>query len=155
MSTVRVVVVDDSVSVRHALRSALGQEPNLEIVGEAADGQEGVDVCRTAQPDAVVLDVELPVMDGVHAIPHIQHAAPQATIAMLTSHPDNEQAAVAAGADAFFMKGVNSLEDVAHFLATACDDDGTVAVDEEVVDLVERLTDYEVPVSESEAPSPA
>ncbi|HEY2427339.1 MAG TPA: response regulator, partial [Acidimicrobiales bacterium] len=60
MSTVRVVVVDDSVSVRHALRSALAHQPNLEIVGEAADGAAGVDVCRTAQPDAVILDVELP-----------------------------------------------------------------------------------------------
>ena len=139
MSTVRVVVVDDSVSVRAALRQALSHQAEVEIVGEAADGPSGVDVCRTVQPDAVILDVELPVMDGVEAIPHIQHAAPQATIAMLTSHPENEQAAVAAGADAFFMKGVNSLDDVAAYVA------GPAAGSEDVVDLAERLTEAGLP----------
>jgi DNA-binding NarL/FixJ family response regulator len=76
---VRVVVIDDTIDIRELLRVALSRG-GMEVVGEARDGQEGIDVVREERPDVVMLDLAMPVMDGVEALPHIRELVPDAQI---------------------------------------------------------------------------
>ena len=68
MSAIRVVVVDDQALVRMGLRTLLGSEDDLDLVGEAADGRVGLDVIRRARPDVVLLDIRMPVLDGLSVL---------------------------------------------------------------------------------------
>src|SRR4051812_14849123 len=81
---VRVVVVDDTPDVRMLLRLALESEGDMSVVAEAADGREAVDVVAANQPDLVVLDLAMPVMDGMTALPHLRRACPGARILVLS-----------------------------------------------------------------------
>jgi CheY-like chemotaxis protein len=102
----RVVVVDDTDDVRLLFTMALQIDGRFEVAGEARDGREGVDVCRSVQPDGVLLDVMMPVLDGLAALPELRAACPSARIVMLSA---NDQAdivdrAMAAGADEWVTK---------------------------------------------------
>ncbi|HVA44234.1 MAG TPA: response regulator [Acidimicrobiales bacterium] len=97
---VRTVVVDDSVDIRLMLRLLLGRDARFEIVGEAANGREAVELCERVHPDLVILDRQMPVMGGLEAIPLIRDRWPGAQIVLYTAaaEPDTEEAAAAAGA---------------------------------------------------------
>jgi len=71
MQKIRVLVVEDSLTVRRLLVDVLGSDPAFEVVAEAENGQQGVDMCRLLRPDVITLDMHLPVMDGVSATEHI------------------------------------------------------------------------------------
>lgn len=102
----RVVIVDDNEHVRELLRVFLTHaETDFEVVGEAANGEEGIDVVAALTPDAVILDWQMPVLDGLGALPRIRAAVPQAVIVMFSSRgshgaPD----ALEAGADVYVGK---------------------------------------------------
>ena len=104
---IRVVIVDDTDSLRELMRAHVEAEPGMEVVGEAVDGLHAVAVVRQAQPDAVILDVEMPVMDGLQALPGLLDAAPHAKIVVFSSRlePDAEESARQRGAVGFFFKG--------------------------------------------------
>ena len=97
---VRTVIVDDSADVRVLLRILLEQDDRFEVVGEAANGAEGADLCGRIRPDLVVLDRQMPVMGGLEAIPLIRARSPQSEIVLYTAAADSttEEAAAAAGA---------------------------------------------------------
>jgi len=104
---IRVVVVDDSEDLRLFLRLALDSHAAFEVVGEAGDGRAGVECCREVQPDLVLLDLSMPVMDGLEALPLIRSEVPDARVVVLSGF---DAAAMgedvrAAGADAFVEKG--------------------------------------------------
>ena len=104
----RVVLVDDVPDLRALLRAALESSGRFTVVAEAADGRSGIDAVRDAQPDLVLLDVSMPVMDGLEALPHVVGAAPDATVVVLSGF---EQArvgsvAVSLGAAAYIEKGL-------------------------------------------------
>jgi DNA-binding NarL/FixJ family response regulator len=108
----RVVVVDDSEDIRDVLRLALERQPDFEVVGEAADGAAGVAAVSLHQPDLVLLDIALPVMDGLQALEAIRHDAPDAIVIMLTALPE-EAAAVSAAelrAHGYIRKGMSVPE---------------------------------------------
>src|SRR5689334_9132464 len=65
MARVRVVVVEDSLTVRMRLVEVLSADPEIEVVGEAGDGRRGLELCRTLKPDVVTLDMMMPVMNGL------------------------------------------------------------------------------------------
>ncbi len=104
----RIIVVDDADDVRELICTVLETKSGglFEVVGTAADGQAGVDLARREVPDLVVLDIAMPVMDGMQALPHIRAAAPEAVVAMVSGYPADVGApqALAAGAHGYVEK---------------------------------------------------
>ena len=103
---VRVVLVDDTTDLRDLLRFALKRH-GFEVVGEAGDGREGIEVVTRLRPDLILLDMAMPVMDGLEALPHMRAACPVAKIVVLSGFGAAEMTrrAVAAGADGYLQKG--------------------------------------------------
>jgi DNA-binding NarL/FixJ family response regulator len=102
---IRVVVVDDNESIRRLLRTLIGLDPDCVVVGEASDGEEAVHVTAGARPDVVLLDVVMPVLDGVSAIPRIREVSPHSRIVVFSSEPERRSDALDVGADAWLTKG--------------------------------------------------
>jgi DNA-binding NarL/FixJ family response regulator len=109
--TVRVFLCDDVGAFRALMRFTLEEDPRIQIVGEAADGCEGVSAVERLQPDVVLLDLAMPVLDGFEAIPLMLACAPSTTIVALSGFTADRMAApcIASGAHAYLEKG----EDVA------------------------------------------
>lgn len=108
----RVVVVDDSASVRRLVAVQLGLVPGVAVVGEAGDGRTAVELAAREQPDLVLLDVAMPVMDGLEALPLVKAAAPVARVIVLSAYAAGRMAdaALAAGADAYLEKSASDEE---------------------------------------------
>ena len=83
--TIRIVIADDHSVVRRGLRMFLKQDPELEVVGEAADGAEAVHLARLLLPDIVLMDLLMPVMDGITATATIRSELPDTEVLALTS----------------------------------------------------------------------
>ena len=112
MTSIRVLIVDDMAQVRHDLRTVLplaGEAAGLQIdvVGEAGDGQEAIRQAEALRPDAVVTDLEMPVMDGYQATHEIKARYPSCRVIALTVHGYEaaRQKAIQAGVDVFIVKG--------------------------------------------------
>jgi len=113
----RVLVADDQASIREMVKLVLGLEGGFEVVGEAANGWEAVELARRHQPDLIVLDLVMPGMGGPAALPHLRHAAPAARIVVLTAtDPGAVEPAVLARVDAVFDKASDPSA-MAHRLA--------------------------------------
>ena len=97
--------MDDDPKVRRGLRMRLELEPDVEVVGEAGDGSAAIEVARRLAPDVIVMDVEMPVMDGITATREVRASSPAAVV-VLSMHDDPAIAsrARAAGAAAFVAK---------------------------------------------------
>jgi DNA-binding NarL/FixJ family response regulator len=102
----RVVVVDDHPLMRCALRQMLGAQADLEVIGEAADGQEAVELCRRLHPDLVLMDVRMPTMDGLEATRQIKRELPRTIVLVLTAsdYPHDLSEALEAGAAGYILK---------------------------------------------------
>lgn len=112
MSRLRVLVVDDHEVVRLGLRTLLSQQPDIEVVGEAATATEAVSQVSSLAPDVVLLDVRLPGRSGIEACWEIKACHPKTRILMLTSYAEDEALfdAIAAGADGYVLKQIGSQE---------------------------------------------
>lgn len=110
---VRVLIVDDMAQVRQDLRLLLQLTDELDVVGEAANGLEAIRQAEALRPDVVVMDLEMPVMDGYEAIHEIKARWPSCRVIALTIHGDEaaRQKTSQAGVDDFIVKGapINSL----------------------------------------------
>lgn len=106
MTTISLVVADDHPVVRGGLVALLSADPNIQVVGEAQDGAEAVEVALRLRPSAVVMDLRMPNMDGVAATAAIKEAWPEATVIMLTTYDTDEAIvrAVEAGAAGYVLK---------------------------------------------------
>jgi DNA-binding NarL/FixJ family response regulator len=109
---IRIVIADDHWVVREGLRMYLGRDPGFEVVGEAEDGRQAVGLALEHHPDVVLMDLLMPVMDGITAIETIRRDAPGIEVVALTSVIDDEQvvAAVRAGAIGYVLKDAHGLE---------------------------------------------
>lgn len=109
---IRIIIADDHWVVREGLRMYLGRDPGFEIVGEAEDGQQAVQLAAERQPDVILMDLLMPVMDGITAIRTIRRDVPAIEIVALTSVLEDEQvvAAVRAGAIGYVLKDAHGLE---------------------------------------------
>lgn len=103
----RVLIVDDSPQVRQELRTLLPLAGDIEIVGEAVDGQEAICLTHVLQPDVVLMDLEMPVLDGYEATRQIKAGFPSCRVVALTAHGYEaaRQKASQSGVDVFLVKG--------------------------------------------------
>lgn len=105
---INVLVVEDHALTRIGLKALLDRTPDIKVVGEAANGQEAVEKTMSLKPDIILMDVGMPVMDGIEAVKNIKDQKSAAGIIMLTSH-DNERdifASLAVGAGGYCLKDV-------------------------------------------------
>ncbi|MET4097032.1 response regulator transcription factor [Arthrobacter sp. UYCu712] len=118
---VRVLLVDDQTLVRTGFRMVLDAQDGVEVVGEAADGRTGIDMCRTLAPDVVLMDVRMPGMDGIAATALIAEECPESRVIVLTTFDLDEYAfaALRAGASGFLLKDVKPAELLASIRAVA------------------------------------
>ncbi|MEV7418185.1 response regulator transcription factor [Streptomyces sp. NPDC089919] len=107
----RVLVADDNPVVRAGLAYLLGGRPDIEVVGEAADGREAVRLAAEHRPDVVLLDVRMPELDGIAALPHLVRIAP---VMMLTYSRESEvvHTALRLGADGYLVHGEFTVEEL-------------------------------------------
>lgn len=103
--TIRVLITDDSVRARHGLCALLSTWPEVEVVGEATNGREAMLLILECRPDVVLMDVQMPMMDGLEATRRIKSRWPEIHVIVLTIYTAQQKAALAAGADAFVIKG--------------------------------------------------
>jgi DNA-binding NarL/FixJ family response regulator len=124
----RVLLADDTPEIRQLLRLSLELDGRFEIVGEAEDGASAVELTHAEVPDAVVLDLAMPVMDGLQAIPEIRRNAPDAKILVLSGFEARQMSkeALARGAHAYIEKGDN-MKEVASLLADLCSSNPSAA----------------------------
>ena len=112
---IRILIADDHFVVRQGLAALLAPRNGMEVVGEAATGREAVDQARALQPDVILMDMIMPVLDGPEAIALIRHENPEARILVLTSFGESKQisAAIQAGALGYLLKN-SSPDDLMH-----------------------------------------
>ncbi|MDQ1463628.1 MAG: hypothetical protein QOC73_569 [Actinomycetota bacterium] len=109
---IRVVIADDHAVVRRGLEDLLRAEPDIEVVGTAANGEQACAMVEEAQPDVVLMDLSMPVMDGIEATRRIGAVAPAAHVIVLTSFADRPRilAALDAGATGYLLKDADPIE---------------------------------------------
>ncbi len=102
---IRVLIADDSARARKGLRDLLATWPEITVVGEASDGRDAVRQVAEYQPNVVLMDLHMPVLDGMQATRLIKQQWPAVAVIVLTIYAVEQSAALAAGADAFLIKG--------------------------------------------------
>lgn len=108
----RLVLCDDQADFVRLMQLLLSVEPDLDVVGTAGDGLEAIDVVSEHRPDLLLLDVSMPNMDGIAALPHVREKSPDTRVVMLSgfSSPQIKQRALDAGATHFIEKGTPMTE---------------------------------------------
>ncbi len=109
---ISLMIVDEHPMVRRGILAFLKNEPDLKVIGEACNGQEAVDQCAALQPDVILMDLRMPVMDGVAATRIIHKQFPNIRIIALTTFQDKQlvQDALQAGATSYLLKNVSGEE---------------------------------------------
>jgi DNA-binding NarL/FixJ family response regulator len=108
--SLRILIVDDQERARQGLKALLATWPRIEIVSETADGREAVQLVEEFQPDLVLMDAKMPVMDGAEGTRLIKERWPDIRVVVLTMHASYRADALVAGADAFLIKGCTAEE---------------------------------------------
>jgi len=124
-NTATVVIIDDTDDVRLLVRLALEGGGGFQVVGEADNGLSGIEEVERAQPDLVMLDLRMPVMSGLEALPRIKRACPSARVVVLSGFEADVMAehALRAGADGYAQKGM-STGDLAEYVSGVLDRSG-------------------------------
>lgn len=109
---IRLVVADDHPMIRYGISAVLAEVPTIEVVGEAANGNELLATVESTRPDVVLTDVAMPGLDGIGAIARLKAAHPDLPVLVLTMHADDETvfAALRAGARGYLIKGAKGAE---------------------------------------------
>jgi DNA-binding NarL/FixJ family response regulator len=112
MNTIRVLIADDHPVVRDGLKSLIGREDDMEVVGEAADGESACREAAELQPDVVIMDISMPLVSGAQATERLQQSAPHVKVLVLTIHDDKGhlRQLMAAGARGYVLKGSSNNE---------------------------------------------
>ncbi|MBB5082177.1 response regulator [Nonomuraea endophytica] len=118
---IRILLADDEAMIRAGIKAILGADPELEVVAEAADGKEAVDLAISHHPDVVLLDIRMPRMDGLAAAAEIRRAAPGSAVVILTTFGEDDYIAKAldVGASGFLLKSGDPRELLAGIHAVA------------------------------------
>jgi DNA-binding NarL/FixJ family response regulator len=120
---IRVVLADDVEDIRLLVRVSLERDGRFQVVGEASDGAEAIRLAQDQRPDALVLDLAMPVMDGLEAIPRVRNESPTTKIVVLSAFEDSTPTTVLGlGAHAYVDKVAN-LDEVVDTLIDLCEAD--------------------------------
>jgi DNA-binding NarL/FixJ family response regulator len=111
-STARILLVDDHELFREGLAGLINAQPDMTVAGQAGDGLEALTLARDLQPDLIVMDINMPICDGLEATRLIRADLPETRIIVLTIHDEDEKlfAAIKAGANGYMLKDTNSDE---------------------------------------------
>jgi DNA-binding NarL/FixJ family response regulator len=139
---IRVVLIDDHTLVRRGIKSLLELSGDIQVVAEAADGQEGADIVRRERPDAILLDIRMPKKDGVALLAELQQSGELPPAILLTTFDDDELllAGIKAGARGYLLKDV-SLEQLTDAIRTVARGETLIrpAISERVLRGLEHL----------------
>ncbi|KQX49519.1 MULTISPECIES: response regulator transcription factor [unclassified Streptomyces] len=121
---IRVVIADDEPLIRAGIRMILNSDEEIAVVGEAADGREAVEAARAHAADVVLLDIQMPVLDGLSALPELRRAAPAARVIVLTTFGERENVlrALEHGGAGFLLKDTAPAELIRAVRAAAAGD---------------------------------
>ena len=122
MEPVRVLIADDHPHFRDGLRALLLSAPDLEVVGEAGDGEEAISLAVELQPDVILMDLNMPGVGGIEATRRILHTSPHIAILVVTMFEDDDSvfAALQAGARGYLLKGALKAEILRSIRAVSC-----------------------------------
>jgi DNA-binding NarL/FixJ family response regulator len=117
----RVMVADDHPVFRRGMRAILGAEPDIELLGEATDGEEAIALALKLRPDVILMDLNMPNVTGIEATRHILEENPETAVLMLTMFEDDKSifAAMRAGAHGYVLKGADGAETLRAIRAAA------------------------------------
>lgn len=121
---IRVVIADDEPLIRAGIRMILTSDPEIEVVAEAANGREAVDLSRAHAADVLLLDIQMPVLDGLSALPELRRAAPSTRVIVLTTFGERENVlrALEHGGAGFLLKDTAPAELIRAVRAAAAGD---------------------------------
>ncbi|MER8042790.1 response regulator transcription factor [Streptomyces sp. NPDC094032] len=121
---IRVVIADDEPLIRAGIRMILTSDPEIEVVAEAANGREAVDLARAHAADVLLLDIQMPVLDGLSALPELRRAAPSTRVIVLTTFGERENVlrALEHGGAGFLLKDTAPAELIRAVRAAAAGD---------------------------------
>jgi DNA-binding NarL/FixJ family response regulator len=106
----KLMIVEDNPRARCALKAFMSQQTGINVTAEASNGEEAIKTIKGQTPDIVLMDMRMPVMDGLEATKIIKKQWPQIKIVILTMYPDCQTDVLSAGADAFLLKGCSMDE---------------------------------------------
>jgi len=111
-ATISVIIVEDHEFTRMGLKLSLDALPGIKVIGEAEDGEQGIEKARELKPDVVLMDIQLPDLDGIEATKQIRTDNPDMRVIMLTSHSSDQAifAALGAGANAYCLKNITAQQ---------------------------------------------
>ena len=112
MAKIKVLIADDHAVVREGTRRILEQEPDMQVVGEAGDGEEAVNLATSLKPDVAIIDIAMPKMDGIEATKRIKAALPSINVLILSAYDDDQFifSLLEAGAAGYLLKSIRSRE---------------------------------------------
>lgn len=144
---IRVIIADDQVLLRESIGYILNHDEEIQVIGMTGTGQETMKLCKNTTPDIILMDIEMPKIDGVKATQLIKEQYPYIKIIILTTfeNPDNIMESFVAGADGYIVKNINHNDLV---LTVKCVARGLTVIDESVkkimIDRFKGLFDYKV-----------
>jgi DNA-binding NarL/FixJ family response regulator len=106
----RVAIVDDTPDVRLVVRMSLELDPDIDVVAEAGDGKGAIEIAAEHHPEVMLLDLSMPVMDGMSALPAVRDASPETAVIVLSGFTQTamQERAIAAGAKGYIQKGLGA-----------------------------------------------
>jgi DNA-binding NarL/FixJ family response regulator len=112
MDSIRILLIEDEALLRGTLAELLQMQPDMEVVGQAVDGEHGVKIATAQLPDVVLTDIQMPRMDGIEAARRIRESLPATAVVMLTNYDDDERlfGALKAGATGYVLKSASMQE---------------------------------------------
>ena len=155
---IRVVIADDIPFFRQMVVDTLEEEDDIEIVGEAPNGREAVDLCRRLSPDIILLDVEMPVMNGVEATRHIVSSCPATRVVIITAYEEDQLIVqlIQAGATGYLLKDT-PMEEVVRAIHVAHSGESLIQprVAQKILKMFAGLSSEGLPPAPAEKPAPA